>query len=205
MTRKYRLLMTALLAASAAAVSACSSTTDGAPSTSTSGASSSAPGSEQPTKVDHPLDPSAYLDKPCDLVPQTLVGQLGFSNPEPTGADSAFGPGCGWIDVRTSHSRNFNVNIQVLKGKRNGGLASVYKTRDAGGYDFAEPTDVSGYPAAFADTQDRRTEGKCSVYVGIADDLTFSAGVDGYDNAQDSCDAAKRIAAAVITTLQGGS
>ena len=136
---------------------------------------------------------------------ETVVSQLGYSNPTPTTADSPFGPGCGWIDISGAKPKNFSVGVQILKGQRNGGLASVYKTHDSGGYAYADSTDVSGYPAAFADTQDRRDQGKCSVYVGIADDLTFSAGVDGYSGAQDSCDTAKQIAASVITTLQGGS
>ncbi|HVV12855.1 DUF3558 domain-containing protein [Amycolatopsis sp.] len=191
--------MLALLAASA---SACSNTTQGTPSAATS--SDENPSSAVPT-VAHPLDPSSYVGKPCDLVPQQLVSQLGYSDPTPSDANSALGPGCGWIDVRTSQGKNLNVSVQILKGKRNGGIASVYKTKDAGGYDFVDPTEVSGYPAVFADTQDRRPEGDCNLFVGIADDLTFGVAADGYQNEQDSCGAATQVAASVITTLQGGS
>lgn len=199
--KHHTLVTTVAIALSLALTSACSETKAGNPIAS----SSSAAATPTVPAVKLPLDPAAFVDKPCDLVPQQLLSQLGYTDPTPTAADSPFGPGCGWIDVSGSNPKNFSAGLQILKGKRNGGLSSIYQTRDGGGYAFADPTEVSGYPAAFADTQDRRTQGKCSVYVGIADDLTFSVGVDGYQNAQDSCDTAKQIAAAVITKLQGGS
>ncbi|SFI92631.1 MULTISPECIES: DUF3558 domain-containing protein [Amycolatopsis] len=194
-------ITTGIVALSLALLSGCSQPQAGnpAPSPTSSGAASAAP------RVSNPLDPSAYVGRPCDLVPPQLVSQLGFSDPTPTDADSPFGPGCGWIDVSGAKPKNLSVGLQILRGERNGGLSAVYRTRDAGGYAYADPTDLSGYPAVFADTQDRRAQGKCSVYVGIADDLTFSAGVDGYSGQQDSCAAAEQVAAAVITTLQGGS
>lgn len=202
---KHRLSLVLALAALSLA-SACSQTTAGSPEPSSSSGQSapaSVGGSAAPT-ISHPLDPTAYLNRTCDLVPQQLVTQLGYTNATPTGEDSSFGPGCGWVGTDTLKPKNFNVSIEVLNGKRNGGLPTIYKARDRGFYAFAEPTTVSGYPAAYADLRDRRAQGKCTVFVGIADDLTFATGVDGYTNAQDSCDTAKQIAAAVITTLQGG-
>lgn len=190
------------VAFSAMALAACTSTTPGTPAPSTvpsTGSSSDAP------KVTNPLPGiSAYVAKPCDLVPQSLVTELGYSDPQPTAANGPFGPGCGWIDTQGANSKNFNVGIGIYNGKGDGGIANVYKANGSL-FGFVEPTDVSGYPAAYADTADHRAQGKCTVYVGVTDDVTLQSAVDGYENEQDSCGTAKRIASAVITTLQGGS
>lgn len=204
---KHRRSLILVLATLSLAISACSQRTSGSPAPASGAAgtqSVSASGSSAAPTVSNPLDPTSYLSKPCDLVPQELVAQLGYTNPTPTAENSSFGPGCGWVGTDSLKPKNFNVSVQVLKGKRNGGLAAIYKAHDRGFYAFADPTTVSSYPAVYADTQDRRAEGKCTVFVGIANDLTFATGVDGYTDAQDSCATAKQIAAAVITDLQGG-
>jgi hypothetical protein len=201
-----RLLVLAGAAVTLTLVSACTETTSGSPGTSGTSASTQTSGPSSAPKVANPLpDVASYTDKPCDLVPAALVTQLGYSDPEPSDANGALGPGCGWIDVRTAHGKNFNVAIGILNGKGNGGIAKVYSLNGSL-FSFVEPTsDVSGYPAVYADTTDRRTQGKCALIVGVTDDVTFSVDTDGYSGAQDSCDTAKQIAAAVITKLQGGS
>lgn len=190
--------------ATLAFASACTEATSGTPIT--SGSPSPSQSASSAPKVSHPLpDITSYTDKPCDLVPQALVEQLGYSDPEPSTAASPLGPGCGWIDTRTSHGRNFNVAIGFANGKGNGGIAKIYALNGSL-FGFVEPApDVSGYPAAYADTTDRRTQGKCSINVGVTDEITFSVDTDGYSGAQDSCDTANQIAAAVIGKLYGGS
>jgi hypothetical protein len=186
-------------------VSGCTETTTGNPAVSSTGTTSQAGDSSTAPKVANPLTAIAsYTSKPCDLVPTAMITQLGYSNPDPSNATSAIGPGCGWIDVRTSKGRNINVAIGILNGKGNGGIAKIY-TLNGSLFSFVEPTEVSGYPAAYADGSDLRSKGKCEIWVGATDDVTFSVNADGYSGAQDSCDTAKQIAAAVITKLQGGS
>ena len=187
----------ALVAVPMALLAACSTTTAGTPTVDSSAASTPTASSEA-QHVANPLDPTPYLSKPCDLVPQQLTWQIGVTQPKP---DMSLGSFCGWISE--TDDKTLTVSIPTVTNGKNGGIAAVYKTRDAGGYRFADPTEVSGYPAAFADTTDRRAQGKCTVYVGISDDVVFAAGVDGFQGEQDSCGAAQQVAAAVIATLKG--
>ena len=188
---------TVLLALPLALMGGCSATTAGTP-TADSSATSTPTASSEAQHVTNPLDPTPYLSKPCDLVPQQLTAQLGVTQPKP---DMSLGSFCGWISE--TDDKTLTVSIPTLTNGKNGGIAAVYKARDAGGYRFADPTEVSGYPAAFADTTDRRAQGKCTVYVGISDGVVFAAGVDGFRGQEDSCGAAQQVAAAVIATLEG--
>lgn len=199
--------LSALLLAGLAAttfLSACTQTTSGTPAPSQQPApeSSTAVSTSSVPKVSNPLPQiSEYVDKPCDLVPATLVSQLGFSNPTATDSTDVLGSGCDWID--TKNSRSMSVALGILHGNPNGGIAKIMQLNGSL-FTFVEPFEVSGYPAAYADGQDRRAQGNCNVFVGATDEVAFSTNVIGYTNAQDSCGAAKQIAAAVITKLQGG-
>ncbi|WP_091504531.1 DUF3558 domain-containing protein [Amycolatopsis sacchari] len=199
--RSSGLLLLAVAASVLALAAACTDRTGGSPLPPATSATSA------PTapKVSNPLPALAsYSDKPCELVPPSLISQLGYSDPEPSAAHGPLGPGCGWIDVRTAHGKNLNVAVGVIDGKGDGGIARV-QSLNGSLYGFVEPTEISGYPAAYADTTDRRGQGKCALVVGVTDDSTFSVDTDGYSGQQDSCAAAEQVAAAVITTLQGGS
>lgn len=75
----------ALLAALAAAalLSGCEGESPGQPTTAppnSGGTQSSSPaiGSADVPKVEQPLDPSKFLDKPCELVPKAWLRQQGF-------------------------------------------------------------------------------------------------------------------------------
>ncbi|GHF48985.1 hypothetical protein FHX82_001243 [Amycolatopsis bartoniae] len=200
--RKHVLGFAGLCTAAVLCVS-CSQTTTGAPSATTD---STAKGSSAP-KVPQELDPSSYLGKPCSIVPQQTMSQLGFPDPgvPNTTSQTAItgGPACDWY--MPDSSKSIHVGIQrSSSGNDNGGIAKILSLNGSL-FSFAELTDVSGYPAAYADTQDDRPKGACTLWVGIQDDLTFSVATDRYSGAQDSCDTAKQIAASVITTLQGGS
>lgn len=181
----------------------CSQQTAGTPSADTAqpSAQSSAP------KVSQPLDPAAYLGDPCTIVPPQVLTQLGYTDPGTPNTTSATavagGPSCQWL--MPDSSKTIDVGIQrSSSGKDNGGVAKILSLNGSL-FSFAEPTTVSGYPAAYADTQDDRPRGACTLWVGIQDDLTFSVADDRYSDAQDSCDTANQIAAAVISKLQGGS
>ncbi|UIJ58590.1 DUF3558 domain-containing protein [Amycolatopsis acidiphila] len=181
----------------------CSQQTAGTPSADTS-SSSSQTGAP---KVAQPLDPGAYLGNPCTIVPDQTITQLGYTDPGTPNTTSQTavtgGPSCQWI--MPDSAKTINIAIQrSSSGTDNGGIAKILSLNGSL-FSFAEPTDVSGYPAAYADTQDDRPRGACSLWVGIQDDLTFLVATDQYSGAQDSCDTAKQIAAAVISKLQGGS
>ena len=114
---------------------------------------------------------------------------------------SKAGPSCDWV------SNGKGSTVAILTGNRDrgaGGLVAVYRGKQAGLYAYAEPApDVEGYPAVYAQITDRRSAGECGIFVGIADDLTFTVKNSGFEGAQGSCDAVQKVAAAVVKTLKG--
>jgi hypothetical protein len=193
-----------LFAASILSLAGCSSQTGGEPSPVTQSPASSTSSNPAAPKVANPLDVSAFLADPCKLVPQVTLSGLGFSNPGTVHDknQSPAGPDCGWIDPNAA--RNMTVILQTNNRDSGiGGLAGIYTGRDTGQLLLVEPApDVDGYPAVFSDRQDRRPRGACNLVVGIEDDLVFSVGNQGYEGAQDSCDAARQVAGAVVKTLK---
>lgn len=200
--RSGRSLALICVAVATAAIGGCTQTTPGAAAPPATTPPTSA-GSAAP-KVSKPLPNIAdYVNKVCDLVPAALIAQLGFAYPLSTGTDNALGPGCAWASTASTPSRSLGVSVQSDGTKGNGGIANVLKLNGSL-YAFVELTSVSGYPAAYADMRDDRAQGKCSMLVGVTDDVTFGVNVQGYSGAQDSCDTVNQVAASVITTLQGG-
>ncbi|WP_246271712.1 DUF3558 domain-containing protein [Amycolatopsis acididurans] len=188
-----------------AAIGGCTQTTPGTATSAPSDTNSaSASGAAAAPKVSHPLPNIAdYVSKTCDLVPAALISRLGFSDPTSTGAGDALGPGCSWVNTTNAHSKGLGVSVQTDGNKGNGGMAKIIKLNGSL-YAFVEPTSISGYPAAYADSRDDRPQGKCGLFVGVTDDVTFAVDVQGYSGAQDSCDTVNQVAASVITTLRGG-
>jgi hypothetical protein len=158
-------------------------------------------------KVATPLDVSKYTSRPCDIVPASALSPLRFTDPGKSQLQDngfgAVGPSCGW------KISGEGVSVQVIIGTGNrdngvGGLAGLYGAHDSGQFPFLEPApDVEGYPAIYVDKRDRRPMGNCSLDFGVADDLSIAVNSGGYEGEQDSCDAAQKVAAAIITTLKG--
>lgn len=210
----------ALLALGLAALSitSCSGRTGGAPiaTSSSSGAASTSAmpsatsaGSGVPT-VGAPLDPAPYLGQPCKLIPDSVLKSMGYVKPGKPDTDSktatkVLGPSCAWHEADSS----FTITIDTVAQRiGRGGLAAVYKANESGWFEYFAPVQIPGhaaYPAVEAEEEDERAEGKCSLYVGIRDDLTFI--VHNYHDAEPegSCTAAQKLAAEVIGTLKGGS
>ncbi|MFC5690175.1 DUF3558 domain-containing protein [Amycolatopsis mediterranei] len=173
-----------------------------------SGSASSNPSADPAVpKVATPLDVSKYVSKPCDIVPGTVLSSLRFTDPGHTQLQDegfgAAGPGCGW------KISGEGVSMQVIIGTGNrdrgaGGLAGLYGAHESGQFPFLEPAPaVEGYPAIYIDKRDRRPIGNCSIDVGVADDLVVGVYSGGYEGAEDSCAAAQKVAASIITTLKG--
>lgn len=189
----------------AAAVAGCSTSTPGIAQPAPSSTAASAPDSRAP-KVKDPLDPAAYLGKPCALVPQSVLAPLRYpaqGEATVTGPFAEAGPGCGW----QIGAEGLSVQIIIGTGNRAqgmGGLAGVYRAKDAGQLGFVDPApSVVGYPAVFSDLTDRRAKGDCNLWVGLADDLAFATAAQGYQGEQDSCQVARTVAGAVVGTLKG--
>ncbi|MFF4591875.1 DUF3558 domain-containing protein [Amycolatopsis sp. NPDC001319] len=189
----------------AAVAAGCSAPTAGTAEPAPGSASGTAPDARAP-KVADPLDPAAYLAKPCALVPESVLAGLRYPAPGEatvTGPFAEAGPGCGW----QIGAEGLSVQIIIGTGNRDqgmGGLAGVYRAKDAGQLGFVDPApSVAGHPAVFSDLSDRRARGNCTLWVGLADDLAFATAAQGYQGEQDSCQVAETVAGAVVGTLKG--
>lgn len=202
---RNRAVVAALVLVSAA-VAGCTGETPGTPTptpgTAPSSASSAAPGDPNVPKVAIPLDASAYVGDVCKLLPAPAAAELGFTEPSEPASDTG-NPSCGW------GIRGKADSLQIILGTGNrekgmGGLAGLYKAKDGGQLRFLEPgPEVDGYPTVYYGIQDRRAGGNCDLAVGVADDLSIGTLAKGYDNEQDSCETAQKLASAVIKTLKG--
>ncbi|WP_245589410.1 DUF3558 domain-containing protein [Amycolatopsis balhimycina] len=158
-------------------------------------------------KVSAPLDVSKYTSKPCDIVPASVLSSLRFTDAGDTQLrDNGFGaggPGCAW----KISGEGVSMQVIIATGNRDrglGGLTGLYGAHENGQFPFLEKApDVEGYPAIYIDKKDRRPNGNCSLDVGVADDLAIGVYAGGYEGQQDSCAAAQKVAAAVVTTLKG--
>ncbi len=202
---RNRAALAALVLVSAA-VAGCTGENPGTPTltpgTSPSSASSAAPEDPNVPKVAIPLDASAYVGDACKLLPAAAAAELGFTEPGESKNDTS-NPACSW-GVRGKAD-----SLQIILGSGNrekgmGGLAGLHKAKKAGQLRFLEPgPDVDGYPTVYYGIQDRRAGGNCDLAVGVADDLAINTNAGGYDNEQDSCETAQKLASAVLKTLKG--
>jgi hypothetical protein len=188
---------------------ACSGSTEGSPELgeTSSQATTSTRNSGVRLAVEDPLDVGPFLSRPCDLLPEEALSSAGLnaqsgeaSLPENDPAAKATGPYCSWIGDNASAS----VGVQSENTKRGmGGLDGLYAVYEQGRYEFWEETEVASYPAAFAASVDLRSEGRCQLAVGIADDMSFTANAYVGDDPQSACQVATELAAQVIETLKG--
>lgn len=196
--------------AAAALLSGCEGESPGQPTTAPTNVggtqpSSPANGSGDVPKVERPLDPSNFLDKPCELVPNDWLRQHGYEDQgDSKNASGPAGPGCAWS---TADVTGPQVQVVIDTSNQNagtGGLQKAFESFERGEWEYFELTSVSGYPAAFTDISDMRSQGRCGISVGIRDDLTFGANGDFFDDdPQKACTEAQALAEQVIKTLQG--
>ncbi|MBB5857964.1 hypothetical protein HDA45_008051 [Amycolatopsis umgeniensis] len=200
---RNRAAVAALVFVSVAAAG-CTGETPGTatPTPGTSSASSAGPEDPNVPKVAIPLDASAYVGDVCKLLSPAAAAELGFSAPGESKSEGS-NPGCSW-QIRGKADSLLIILGSGNREKGMGGLAGLHKAKKAGQLRFLEPgPEVDGYPTVYYGIQDRRASGNCDLAVGVADDLSISTLAKGYDNEQDSCGKAQKLASAVIKTLKG--
>jgi hypothetical protein len=150
--------------------------------------------------VTNQLKPDKYIANPCTALTAAQAQNFGeqpTGKPTTTGAVAeTAGPWCGW----KGEDRYIGVYFFVIDKN---GLADLYRDRRNDAY--FEPTTVDGYPAILRDTSDDRSSGLCAISVGVTDHLYFRA--ESQENIDDTlaCGNAKKVAAAVITTMKEGA
>jgi hypothetical protein len=200
-TRAFQLGAAAL--AAAGVLSACSGSSGGAgsipPATSgSSAASASSSGSQLAPSVPSPLPTDELLANPCTSLSADQVSTIGLTGSGTKRQDQA-GPSCEW---RSATSASNVVYISPLTANKNG-LSDLYagKAKDK----YFEPTTVDGYPAVYADVLDSRSDGDCSLWVGVTDQLAVSVStqISTGVNQSNPCPIVAKVATAMIQHLQG--
>jgi hypothetical protein len=123
-------------------------------------------------KVNDPLDTTRYEQDPC----RSITGEQAQQelNLPPTGEpleNVALGVGCEWKNTDT---RAYLHIVFIVDDPR--GLSPEYEANEEGTWDFFEVLpDIEGYPVVARDRVDDRARGRCTVVVGVADDMAFES------------------------------
>lgn len=160
-------------------------------------------------KVENPIaDTSQWEGDPCNLLTAQQLGSIGLKVPDPQREDvPSTGPGCYW-EFDADSASGFSVSFASQgTGK---GLSNLYKHKELGTAKvFEELPAIEGHPALiFIVDEDRRSEGECSVAVGLRDDLTV--GVDltadpSTAQGKEPCEWAEKVARLAVQTMKGAS
>uniref|UniRef100_UPI003F4982DB DUF3558 domain-containing protein n=1 Tax=Amycolatopsis sp. CA-096443 TaxID=3239919 RepID=UPI003F4982DB len=181
-----------------AAAAGCASTAP--PTTAPSAAAPAAPTGGAPA-IAHPLPASLIRTDPCrTLTPAQVHDLLGVAAPGHP-SDSGIAAVCHWADL----DRGSSVTVQFVYAWTDG-LGRVYAKKDEGFFRELEP--VQGYPIVAYGPTDDSPSGRCGVAVGIAATAAFEADATlprSSVGREDPCQAARRIADAVLTTAKGGA
>lgn len=198
-------------------LASCSDATAGDPSPAgqeggSTNADSGGSESEVP-QVKEPLNADPYLKRPCDVVAKSVISSVGNIRPgEPDvnskAAKKLTGPSCGWFSKGNERVQFSLVFETVHRDNGTGGIKGVYKGKELGLVDYVRSVKVpghSGYPAAISGSNGDEQKGECSLAVGISNDLLFSVGFSDWENPQQACPSALKVAASALDTLKKGS
>jgi Protein of unknown function (DUF3558) len=151
--------------------------------------------------VPAPLPTDGIVQNPCNALSRAQLDKIGLQEQGTLRQDKGIGPVCRW---RSAAYPDFNtVDVGPMLPDKHG-LSDIYagKSQDA----YFEPTRTAGYPAVFADRlADDRTDGDCSLWVGVTDRLSVSVTtrIGTGPNHTDPCPIAAKIGAAMVQHLKG--
>lgn len=166
--------------------------TESTSSSDSGGSTGSAP------KVDSPLNPAPLLSDACSALSSSQLSALGLETGKPRTIET--GTTCSW---QYSDGTSNTVNISPLEPNKNG-LSDLYDQKDSKAY--FETTQIAGYPAVYTDILDSRNRGRCSLYVGVTDQLAvfvYTQLDDGSD-VSNPCPVADKVGSAMVQTLKKG-
>jgi hypothetical protein len=158
-------------------------------------------------KVTDALDTSSIDTMPCDVAtPEqiaTLPGTVRDSFSEDTAAKSR---SCAWLFDDESGFSIGTVTAGTNMEDGNNGLRTYYQAEAKGQLTvFKELPPVKGYPAV-AYEQGGEREGKCSMAVGLRDDVVYTASArltEDHPNYSDPCTVGATVAGFAIDYLKG--
>jgi hypothetical protein len=187
--------LTAATVSALALLTACSGGNGGSADPSPSSSPSSSSSGDGP-KVPAPLPTQALLTDPCSILTAAEATQVGLASPGRKRTSGLLG--CTW---KFSTSEQNDVGLTALP-QNTGGISDIYANKPQSVY--FEPVDINGYPGVFTDIQDARSQGSCTLWVGVTDQLAVSVipqiGVG--QNKTDPCPVAQKFATAMIAHLK---
>jgi hypothetical protein len=153
-------------------------------------------------KVDNPLDTNRFQQDPCQALTADQAQSLGFP-PEGKSRTAPLGKACTW----ENHESRGLVEVHSLDGNPSG-LSGEYQANRDGKYAYFDPLPpIEGYPAVATDIVDDRVVGKCTVVVGVSDEVTFEVPIRlSPENVghKDPCQIATMVAGMALKTMKGG-
>lgn len=180
---------------------------DGASPTGSSSAPSSSGGSNAglphsgAPKVREPLDVSAFLRNPCSTLTRDQVINTLRLLPQGERIDEPSGPRCRWSDPSKGSAADLIFYTSIKDG-----LSNTYQTQH--NRDVFEPMEpIQGYPAVIAMTLDGRPSGRCSIEIGLSDQLTAQIGATvsrSKIGKSEPCQAVRMVADLMLTTMKRG-
>ncbi|GAB1511867.1 DUF3558 domain-containing protein [Actinophytocola sp. KF-1] len=154
-------------------------------------------------EVDDPLETDRFQQDPCQALTADQTRRL---NLPPSGepVDRPLGEACQWRNPDT----RADTEVHFLDGNTQG-LSAEYQANDNGEFAyFTELPPIEGYPAVANDVVDDRDAGRCTVVVGVSDEVTFEVPVqlsDANVGKRDPCDAAVQVAGMALETMKAGT
>lgn len=142
-------------------------------------------------RVEHPKDARGIGS--CDLLTPSQLTDLGLRPDTARPGTSGVGRMCTWASTVMGDPAGLTVATDLTVG----GLESLYRVRDT--FDVFEPGEIGGHPSVRADGN---RDGRCSLYVALADDQLMSA--DGNLSGRplpDPCARSRRMAELVLSNL----
>lgn len=148
-------------------------------------------------RVNKPLDPAPLVGQPCDALSAQDRADLGLAEGRTRDMATLDAKACSWKFTKESLNR---ADLAVITANPDG-LSTIYRNKDNNAY--FEPTEISGYPAAYTSIIDDRDSGTCELWVGVNDQTTLFivASLENGDATTDPCPVAGQVAEAAIDTL----
>lgn len=152
--------------------------------------------------VSDPIDVSGLEQDPCTALSSAQVNKLNLLQGKPHTAESTGQPACEYEYNDGSGSRV----LVTLNPDFTNGLGDIYARKPE--LKQFEPTEVSGYPAVYADPYGQTGNGTCQLHTGLTDQFVVTTFVQLTSSTSDfpkGCEVAELTTQTMIENLKGGS
>jgi hypothetical protein len=152
-------------------------------------------------RVGNPLDPSAFVQAPCQMLTSTQVTELLGSAVPGTPGQGAVAQSCDW----RNRESGAHVTAQFETSTKRG-LSAAYAARKSYAL-WEEYPSIAGYPGVAYGPSDTRQDGNCTIAVGVSDQLSFDISLflsTAKRGQKDPCEVARVAAERAVQTMKSG-